>query len=86
MEDTERINIYQRSSGYLDIKITNGAIELISEVWGDYDSEAFYLVEKKEADKIFAKMSLDEFVELMKTNYSVGAAIKMLEKMGVKVS
>lgn len=86
MEDTERINIYLRGSGYLDIKITNGAIELISEVWGDYDSEAFYLVKKEEADKIFAKMNLDEFVELMKTNYSVGAAIRMLEKMGVKVS
>lgn len=85
MDDTERINIYLRGAGFLDIKIENGQLEFYSEVWGDYDSEAFYVLSKADTDKLFSIVSLDEFIDICRQKNSVLGIKKYLDSIGISL-
>ena len=61
----QRFEIYKEQYIFLGGEIINGCLHLRSEVYGDeYDSEKHYGFSKEETEKLFAKISLEDFIEL----------------------
>ena len=59
-----KFDIYSERYVYLGGEIRNGALELISEVYGEYDSEKHYYLSRSETEKLFSICPMEEFIEM----------------------
>ena len=60
-----KFDIYNERFVYLGGEISNGCLELISEVYGDDDhpdSEKHYLFSESQTEKLFSLISMEDFI------------------------
>ena len=78
-----KFDIYSERYVYLGGEIRNGELELISEVYGDYDSEKHYYLSRSETEKLFSGCTLDEFIDLCQKGRLIGMEA-YLNKRGIR--
>lgn len=57
------IEIYARDHVYLDAIIKGNELTIISNVFGEYDSEKTYSFTKEQTEKLFSLISLEDFIK-----------------------
>ena len=85
MEDCGFV-IYSHRYVYLGGSIEKGCLKIDSEVYGgdDYwDSEQHVTLTKKETDKLFSICSLEELIELGRSE-RYGGLLSFLDRIGIK--
>lgn len=64
-------------------EIKDGRLHLVSEVYGEYDSEQNYSFSKEDTDKLFSLISLEDFCALCRREHLQGMDA-YLEKHGIR--
>ena len=73
LSEDQEFTVYYYVSVYLGGRIRNGCLELDSEVYGEeYDSEKHYMFSRKETEKLFSIVTLQEFIELCRRGNLIG--------------
>ena len=68
-----KFSCYSDGSVYLGGTVKNGCLNIESEVCGDsYSSEKYYSFSKKETEKLFSLMTLQELIEMCKRVHVLG--------------
>ena len=68
----QKFSIYEESGVYLTGKIENGCLKLLSEVYGEYDSEQHISLTKEETGRLFSLISPEDFIRLDKEKHLPG--------------
>ena len=82
MKDQE-FDIYGHDYGSVSLygKIENDCMELTSLVFGeDYDSEKHYSFNKENTEKLFRRISLEDFIQLCRQQHLIGMEAFLKEK------
>ena len=58
----QKFTIYEETGVYLGGEIKDGCLELLSEVYGEWDSEQHYSFSKEDTEKLFSLISLENFI------------------------
>ncbi len=86
LPEDQEFTIYYYISIYLGGRIRNGCLELESEVYGEeYDSEEHYIFSRKETEKLFSIVTLDEFIALCQRGHLIGMET-FLRENGIRYS
>ena len=75
--------IYDYGCVALDAEIEDGKLTLVSNVFGEYDSEKTYSFSKEGTEKLFSIISIDDFVSLCRKENLMGME-KFLERNDIK--
>ena len=81
MEDKGFV-IYSDSSVYLGGDLRDGCLSLESEVYGYMDSEAHFVLDKENTEKLMYGLALDTLIAIGKEQRSSGI-IDLLNKYGI---
>ena len=87
MENFVELTVYDiPRCSYLGLKIIDGSMTLISEIQaGDAgDIVNHYELSKEETDKLFALVSLNEFLEFGKKERSIHSVLKFFDERKIK--
>ena len=63
----EKFTIYNEKNVILRGSISDGRMNLESIVFGDYDSEKYYLFSRKDTGRLLSLVSLDQFIDICRT-------------------
>lgn len=79
----QKFTIYEETGVYLDGEIKDGCLELLSEVYGEWDSEQHSSFSKEDTEKLFSLISLEDFITLCREKRLIGMD-EFLKENGIK--
>lgn len=60
------IQIYARDNVFLDAIIEDDALTIVSNVFGDFDSEKTYSFSKEQTERLFRLMKFEDFISTLR--------------------